>query len=87
MEYRIWWWVLVFAFAMGTVQMIGRVAIAFIQRGKSAPPALPPGVAERLERIEQAVEATALEVERIGEGQRFVTRLLGDGEQARKRAG
>ena len=32
----------------------------------------------RLERIEQAVETIALEVERIGEGQRFLTRIAGD---------
>lgn len=30
----------------------------------------------RLERIEQIVEATAIEVERVTEGQRFVTRAL-----------
>lgn len=33
---------------------------------------------ERLKRIEQAVEAMAIEVERISEGQRFVTRLLSE---------
>jgi hypothetical protein len=32
----------------------------------------------RLERIEQAVDAIALEMERIGEGQRFVTKLLAE---------
>jgi len=32
----------------------------------------------RLQRIEQAVEAIALEVERIGEAQRFTTKLLSD---------
>ncbi len=32
----------------------------------------------RLERIEQAVDAVALEMERIGEGQRFVTKLLAE---------
>ncbi len=31
---------------------------------------------ERLERLENAVDAIALEIERISEGQRFVTRLL-----------
>jgi hypothetical protein len=31
---------------------------------------------ERLARIESAVEAIAIEVERISEGQRFTTRLL-----------
>lgn len=33
----------------------------------------------RLDRIEQAVEAMATEVERIAEGQRFTTKLLSDG--------
>lgn len=32
----------------------------------------------RLARVEAAVERIALEVERIGEGQRFVTRLLSE---------
>ena len=31
---------------------------------------------ERLARVEHAVESIAIEVERIGEGQRFVTTLL-----------
>lgn len=34
--------------------------------------------AERLERLEHAVEAIAIEVERVSEGQRFVTRVLGE---------
>lgn len=33
---------------------------------------------DRLVRIEQAVEAIAVEMERIGEGQRFVTNLLSE---------
>jgi hypothetical protein len=37
---------------------------------------LPPELTDRLEAIERSVEATALEVERIGEGQRFVTQLM-----------
>lgn len=39
---------------------------------------LNPDLATRLERIEQAVDAIAIEVERISEGQRFTTRLLSD---------
>jgi hypothetical protein len=35
-------------------------------------------VAPRLERLEQAVDAIAIEVERISEGQRFVTRILAE---------
>jgi Na+-transporting methylmalonyl-CoA/oxaloacetate decarboxylase gamma subunit len=39
---------------------------------------VPPEVAARLERIEQAVDAVAIEIERISEGQRFTTKLLSD---------
>ncbi len=38
----------------------------------------PSDLGERLARLEQMGETTALEVERIGEGQRFVTRLMTD---------
>ena len=41
-------------------------------------PAVPPEVNGRLERIEQAIETIAVEVERISEGQRFTTKLLAD---------
>ena len=37
-----------------------------------------PDVTARLERIERAVESVAVEVERISEGQRFVTKVLSD---------
>jgi hypothetical protein len=35
-----------------------------------------PEVERRLERMEQAIDAIAVEVERIAEGQRFTTKLL-----------
>ncbi|MEO7042283.1 MAG: hypothetical protein ABI035_08485 [Gemmatimonadaceae bacterium] len=35
-----------------------------------------PALAARLERIEVAIQAIALETERIAEGQRFTTKLL-----------
>jgi hypothetical protein len=37
---------------------------------------------QRLERLEQAVDSIAVEVERISEGQRFVTKLLSDRAQS-----
>ena len=37
----------------------------------------------RLERIEQAIEAMSIEIERVAEGQRFVTRLMTEGSQER----
>ena len=39
---------------------------------------LPPDLTDRLQRIEQMMEATQIEVERISEGQRFTTKLLAD---------
>ncbi len=39
----------------------------------------PQELSDRLRSVEQSVEATALEVERIGEGQRFMTKLFTEG--------
>lgn len=41
-------------------------------------PAVPLEVAARLERMEQAIDSIAVEVERISEGQRFTTKLLAE---------
>jgi hypothetical protein len=35
----------------------------------------------RLERLEQAVESIAIEIERVSEGQRYVTRLMSEKAQ------
>ena len=40
--------------------------------------ALPNDVSARLERMEQAIDAIAVEVERISEGQRFTSKLLAE---------
>lgn len=51
---------------------------------RSSRPALPPAAftetAQRLERLEAAVDTIAVEIERISEGQRFVTKLLSEGQ-------
>lgn len=55
------------------------LAIAFARRlwkKHSVTVSLSPELVARLDSIDRAVEATAIEVERIGEGQRFVTQLL-----------
>ena len=44
-------------------------------RGRGEPP---PDVTPRMERLEQAVDAVAIEVERISEGQRYTNKLLGE---------
>jgi hypothetical protein len=40
----------------------------------------------RLERLEHAVDAIALEIERISEGQRFTTKLLSEQSREKKAA-
>jgi hypothetical protein len=37
---------------------------------------------ERMNRLEEAIESIALEVERVGEGQRFVTKLLAEPDRS-----
>ncbi len=60
------------------------LAVAYARRiwKRSSTPRVSPTEAGRLERIEQAVEAIAIEVERVSEGQRFVTKLLSDTNRA-----
>lgn len=52
---------------------------AFARRFVDRPPVTPilaANVENRLERIEQAVEAMAIEVERISESQRYLTKIM-----------
>jgi hypothetical protein len=42
------------------------------------PPSSNPALEARLTRIEEAVDTIAVEMERMGEGQRFVTKLLAE---------
>ena len=69
--------ILFFAGFMATLGCITAVILTVIRNRR---PAIKPGsldeMALRLARIEQAVDATAVEVERISEGQRFTTKLL-----------
>jgi hypothetical protein len=56
------------------------IARAYAARLGRAPvtPTVPLEVAARLERMEQAIDSIAVEVERISEGQRFTTKLLAE---------
>src|SRR5678815_4539339 len=69
-------------FAMVTIVAIGTPLVrGLVKRWErnDATPAIPSDVSARLERMEQAVDAIAVEVERISEGQRFTTKLLSEG--------
>lgn len=47
-------------------------------------PALPPDISDRLANMERGIESVAIEVERLGEGQRFVTQLLAESDRRRQ---
>jgi hypothetical protein len=57
------------------------------ERGPTLPATPSPDVVARLERIEQAVEAVAVEVERIAEAQRFSAKLQAEQAQRLPRGG
>ena len=73
-------------FLMLAVIIIGLpLARAFarrMDRKGGGPAQIPREVADQLVQINQAVDAIALEVERISEGQRFTTRLLSEQRDA-----
>jgi exonuclease VII large subunit len=81
------------AFVLGGIFMIVvlfplSVALArrIWRRGAAAIASLPAELSERLQRIEEAVDAIAVEVERVGENQRYVTSLV-SGEQVPRALG
>lgn len=57
---------------------IVRVWARRAERKMQGPPAPAVDPSPRLDRIEQAIEAVAIEVERISEGQRFTTKLMSE---------
>ena len=75
-------WVPIVLFATAPVMAIGiPIARAYAKRianegGGQA--RIPSDVSARLERMEQAIDSIAVEVERISEGQRFTTKLLSE---------
>jgi hypothetical protein len=48
------------------------------RRGAGAVAAFPQEITDRFNRLDQAMDSIAIEVERIGEGQRFVTRVMSE---------
>jgi hypothetical protein len=77
-------------FLMLAVIIIGLpLARAFarrMDRKAAAPAQVPAEVSAQLNHLSQAVDAIALEVERITEGQRFTTRLLSEQRDAARQA-
>jgi hypothetical protein len=73
-------WIPILAISCAPIIAIGvPIARAYARRLDARPTAsVPPDVAARLERMEQAIDSIAVEVERISEGQRFTTKLLAE---------
>jgi hypothetical protein len=78
------------AYIVGTIFMfvfLLPISIAFARRiwkrGSVIVQSFPKEIGERLGRLENGMEATAIEIERIGEGQRFLTKLFTEGAPAR----
>lgn len=80
--------ILFFLGMMATLGVVAKIVLALIQRRRGNPQLEQrtlDEIATRLARLEQLAESTALEVERIGEGQRFTTKLLGERSESRLR--
>lgn len=68
-----------FVLALSFVLPISIAIAKRIWRGRPQPAAVRTDeIAPRLDRLEQAVDAVAIEIERIAESQRFVTRILAE---------
>jgi len=52
------------------------IAIRMLRRPRGQAQINAPGVEERFTRLEQSIDAIAIEMERVSEGQRYVTKLL-----------
>ena len=65
------------------------IARAYARRMERGPmgPQMPTEMTARLERMEQALDSIAIEVERISEAQRFTTKLLSDKSKSTDMAG
>jgi hypothetical protein len=78
-------WVPIVLFATAPIMAIGiPIARAYARKieGKGQVAQIPSDVSARLERMEQAIDSIAVEVERISEGQRFTTKLLSERVQS-----
>jgi hypothetical protein len=75
--------ILVFSGLVIAMGCVTSIAHGILKRWRTKPPelgrdatALLNDISQRLARLEQGMDATAVEIERISEGQRFTTKLL-----------
>jgi hypothetical protein len=77
-----------FLFAFASLAVGARIVLPLVRayakrlESRADVSRVPDEVKSRLERMEQAIDSIAVEVERISEGQRFTTKLLSDKTQS-----
>jgi hypothetical protein len=74
--------IVVASFAGSTVFVLARAVARRIEGRPQQQSAIAPETAMRIERMERALESVAIEVERISESQRFLTKVLTDRERS-----
>lgn len=69
---------IIFGTISGTIMVLTRMRYRYLERREQYRSVEPAALDERLTRIEQAVDAIAIEVERMSESHRFTSRLLAE---------
>lgn len=72
----------IFAVSFGIPFVVAPLARAISRRIENSVPKVDAELAERIANIERNVDVIAIEVEKLAEGQRFVTKLLAERERA-----
>ena len=73
--------ILVFLGLMALLGTVAKITLSFINRRRPMAPGSSVSldeIARQIAVLQQTVDATAVEVERLGEGQRFTTKLLAE---------
>jgi hypothetical protein len=73
--------VTVVGFAGSTVFVLARAVARRIEGKANVTAAITPDTQARMERMERTLESVSIEIERISESQRFLTRLLAERER------
>ena len=63
---------------VASLTVIGVTAFKVLSRPRAAAPRVDQVTGEQLERLQQSIDAVAIEVERIAEAQRFTARLMSE---------
>ncbi len=72
---------------LATAALIAAVVVRLMDRRGDGDPRRVQRLEERVARLEGTIESMASEMERLGEGQRFMTKLLSERSQGASRAG